>query len=270
MKFVNESKVREKREYLGDRQYTYDRPSKYLFIWSRLFQAVVSQAGTFMLTGKFHTQQSAIYKTEGGCNIPGIGDLVLAERTCYFDTYRRTKSSDNSEKRMAELISKIVLEWNPEDPIESMIKSAAERSGTTISDLKKALESMSGFNNPFSGNALASFFDWNPFSDPPIDREYDKWCRITFNKESPEKVDQNYADIDLGREYRDKINALIRKASPNSYQSALCCSPRRNDKGELSFWINTGRNTQIDGWKTELQIETFLRSDGILVDQPNR
>jgi len=268
MEFINESKkidVKEKHYYTGN-QYTFNRPSRYLFVWSRLFQTVISQAGTYVLTGKFHTQQAAIYKCEGGCTIAGFGDLVLSRNSCYFDTYTRDDKTKVATEIMTKLISEIVLNWKPDDPIDSMLHLAANFVNTTVPDLKSAIEKASNSSSPFGGNALADFFDWNPFSDAPVDREYEKWCRITFNKETPEKVDQNHSDIDLGRKLREKINEHIRKANPKDWTSAMSCSPRRDKEEKLIFWINTGRSTNIDGWKTEQQIQDFLKSDGKIID----
>lgn len=267
MEFINEAKeIKTDKDYYTGNYYTFNRPSRYLFVWSRLLQTVISQAGTFMLTGKFHTQQAAIYKCEGGCVIAGVGELVLSNHSCYFDTRSRDDEIKVATEKMAKLISEIVLNWKPGDPIDSMLHLAANFVNTTVPDLKAALEKAQSSGGPFGGNALADFFDWNPFSDAPIDREYEKWCRVTFNKETPEQVDQSHSDVDLGRKYRDRINEHIRKGNPGSWTSALCCSSRRNEKGELRFWINTGGSTNIDGWKTEEQIKGFLNSDGKIID----
>jgi hypothetical protein len=268
MDFVNESKEvsHSTKEYYTGNCYTFNKPSKYLFVWSRLFQTVISQAGTYLLTGKFHTQQAAIYKCEGGCVIAGVGELVLSNHSCYFDTYSRDKKTKVATEKMAMLISHIVLNWKPSDPVDSILHLASEFAGTTVPDLRAAIEKAGSSSSPFGGNALADFFDWNPFSDSPIDREYEKWCRVTISKEDPDKVDQSHCDIDLGKEYRKRINDHIKKANPNDWTTALCCSPRRDKEGKLIFWINTGRQTNIDGWKTEQDIQNFLKSDGKIID----
>jgi len=271
MKFTNESGVidpseRGKVSYRTGNYYSFNRPSKYLFVWSRLFQSVISQAGTYLLTGKFHKDQAAIYKSEGGCNIPGVGELVLSRSSCYFDSYRRDDKINTQMEKMAKLISYIILLWDPNKPGDSMIDLASEFIGVKSVSLRLALEGASSSANPFGGNALADFFNWNPFSDTPIDREYEKWCRVTFGGETSQHVDQSYYDIDLGREYRTKINQHIRKADSHCWTNAMSCSPRRSKEGKLSFWINTGRQTQIDGWKTEKEIQDFLKSDGKIID----
>src|SRR5690606_29250003 len=80
-KFTNTAKpiTDERREYLknlyrDDNFYGFDMVPKFLQLWGRLFQAVVSQAGTKMLTGKYHTGECGIYKYEGGCKIYGVGE----------------------------------------------------------------------------------------------------------------------------------------------------------------------------------------------------
>lgn len=281
--------------FRGPGNYSFDRVPKLLFAWSRLFQSVVSQGGTFLLTGSFHGFQCAIYKAEGGCRIAGVGDLVLGSTRCYFNYADRSKKTEKQTEAMADFISEIVLAWNPLDPIESMLNTAAKHLATNtkksllkphVDNLKKdglkgiaplqeaiklalrmALES-GREGGPFSGNALSDFFEWNPFSDAPVDRDYFRFCLVQFDGKTEEEVNQQFADEDLGKEYNERINSLIRKANPNSYSRTLCCSPKRSENGnELAFWINTGRSTQIDGWKTPEDIEAFLQSDGILVER---
>ena len=48
--------------------------------------------------------------------------------------------------------------------------------------------------------------------------------------------------------------------------SPMYCKGQKKDDGSINFWINTGRRTQIDGWKTQEEIEAFIRSDELLVD----
>lgn len=242
--------------------YTFDKPSPYLYVWSRLFQSVVSQAGTFLLTGKFHNRQCAIYKCEGGCNINGVGDLVLYDKSCHFD-YMRHKTCE--EEKMAKLISHIVLNWNPNEPIKSMITVASEFVKCEPNDMCVVLETSKG-GGVFGGDSLSSFFNYNPFSPPETDREYERYCLVKENGKSNDEVDKLFFDRDLGKSLLKKIQDKCRSNKHNNYTYPLCCSPHRNDKGELLFWINTGRFTQIDGWKTEEQINEFLKSDGLLVD----
>lgn len=118
MKFKNRAK-RIKKGFMGcpieNGMYGYDRPSKYLLRWGTLFQAVISQAGTYLLTGKFHRGQCGIYKAEGGCRIEGVGDLVLLNDRCQFDLYGRSEKILKDQEKLANLITHIVLKWDPED-----------------------------------------------------------------------------------------------------------------------------------------------------------
>jgi len=63
--------------------YGFRKPTNLLLVWSNPFQSLISQAGTYLLTGKFHDRQTGIFKCEGGCNIAGVGDLVLSNDYCY-------------------------------------------------------------------------------------------------------------------------------------------------------------------------------------------
>ena len=253
--------------YAGRNAYGYDQPSPYLFCWSRLFQIVISQAGTYLLTGKFHDHNYAIYKAEGGCNIPGFGELVLGDSGCYFDD-KRAPEFEEKAKQVAALITYIVLYWNPVDPVDSMLALAAEYIKVPMHDLKKAVEvSGRGGAGPFGGNCLSSFFRWNPFSEAPIDREYQKFCLINFDGKTEAEVDQKFADEDKGETLLARINEKIKSNPENPrFVDAMCCSPRRNEDGDFWFWINTGRRTVIDGPKTEQEIEEFLAGDGALND----
>lgn len=241
--------------------YGFKNTSKLLFVWSRLFQSIVSQAGTYLLTGKFHDKQCSIYKCEGGCAIPGEGDLVLTSRACYFDCFSN-KKSEQKAVHISKLITHIVLGWDPNDPINSMLKLASNYIKVTPEELNEAVK-ISSNGGVFGGNSLSAFFSWNPFSEAPIDREYERFCLIKISGKSEKEIDQKHADEDLGKEFLEKLIVKIKAAMPNSYLIPMCCSPNREGK-KVSFWINTGRDTQIDGWKTQKDIEDFLKSDGIL------
>ena len=265
MNFINESKPKEPDNHLGNNvpAYRYDKPSKYLFQWSRLFQIVISQAGSFLLSGRFHESECAIYKCEGGVRIEGFGDLVLGNDMCYFD-HSHDKNKSN-EIKLANLITHVVIHWNPMRPIDSMIYDAAFFVKCDVIKLHIAVEK-SRAGGVFGGDSLSDFFSWNPFSSTPIDRDYKRYCLITFNGKTPVEVDKEFAIIDLGKSLLKKINDKINTCNKNSYYSALCCSPRQFENDGLHFWINTGGQTQIDGWKTQKQIEEFLSSDGIILD----
>ena len=219
-----------------------------LMVWSRLFQAVISQAGTYLLTKKFHDGHFAIYKCEGGCRISGVGDLVLRRDRCNWD-YSAGKTLDKQRTKMADLISDVVLAWDPVNPIDSMLAAASKTAGCTLDELKKAVEVCTG-DNPFGGDSLTSFFDWNPFSKRPINRDYLRFCLVTFEKQTPEQVDQRYADEDLGENLMNRINK-------SGDIHVVCVAPERTPTG-LKFWVNSGQPTPIDGWKTEADLEQYL------------
>ncbi len=256
MNFENESRVvtPQKPGYYG-----FNRAPRLLFTWSSLFQRVISQAGTYLLTGKFHSQECSIYKTEGGCKIAGCGDLVLSDNMCYFDDGHQLEH----EKKLAALITAVVLTWDPNDPIESMLASAACHVNVPVEKLRKAIDASTN-GGLFGGNALADFFGWNPFSLPPHHREYLRFCLVKFDDKTEAEVNQQFSDEDLGKDLLCRINQTIKRVSTN-WNFAMCCRPRRNKNG-LVFWINTGRSTQIDGWKTQEELEAFIKSDGVLVD----
>jgi hypothetical protein len=251
--------------------YGFKNLTPYLFLWRRLFQGVISQAGTYILTNKFHDSDCGIYKCEGGCCIAGVGELVLSNRSCYFDSDHR-KETEKNIKIMADLITYIVLHWNPMLPTDSMLTSAVDfinsivdkNFNITLPKFKELMEKIQ-VGGAFSGDPLSTFFDHNPFATFPIDREYERYCLVNFSGKTNEEIDQQYADRDLGEDLLKKMIKKIKEADPNCYSFPLCCSPRRGRDG-LWFWINTGRQTQIDGGKTLEQIEEFLKSDGILKD----
>jgi hypothetical protein len=249
--------------YVGD--YGYNRPSPLLFNFSTLLQRVISQAGSFHFTKAFHDRECGIYKCEGGCMVEGGGELVLSSTCCYWDNRYRGEE-DESLKAMASLITKVVLEWDPMNPVTSMLETAAREAGCEVEDLRKAVfESRSG--SPFGGNSLSDFFRWNPFSEAPIDEAYERWCWVNVYGEDEAEVVQIQADRALGKALLKRVNERITRANPGRYLNAMCCLPRRMNDGSLAFWINTGRSTQIDGWKTQEEIEAFIASDGVLVDK---
>jgi len=274
MQFENECKrkVWTGSEYDYDRReerYQFDKPPRLLFFWSRLFQAVISQAGTFLLTGKYHTQDCGIYKCEGGCNMPGAGSLVLSSSGAYWDGYYcKGTSKEMAQRKMNALISEVALSWDPNNPIESMLTSAAAQvKGLTAEELKSAIEK-SRCGGAFGGDALSDFFSWNPFSKAPEDRDYLRFTRVQIGGEDPEVVEQSFRDKDLGHDLLQRVQEAVNKAHAGQgyHFNAMCCSPRRMDDGSLKFWINTGRRTQIDGWKTQAEIESFIASGEKLVD----
>ena len=104
------------------------------------------------------------------------------------------------------------------------------------------------------------------FSDAPENREYEQFCSVQFDGKTEKEVDTMFADRDLGKELHKKLREKVASNKTNGYASVLCCSPRRDAKNDLKFWINTGRSTNIDGWKSEEDINNFLNGDGKVVD----
>lgn len=264
MKFKNSAKPAPRVRWDGKEdltRYGYDKPSPHLQLWGTLLQAVISQSATYMLTGKFHTGQCGIYKCEGGCAVPGVGDLVLIHDYCYWDYNQSDKHLD----KVSSLITDIVLNWDPNDPIDSMLNTASSHIGCSVDELTKAIED-SSYGGVFGGNTLSDFFHRNPFGDANIDEKYERFCLMNFNGKSKEEVDQVFNDRKLGKTLYEKIRAKAKSNGKNGYLAPICCSPRRMNDGTLAFWINTGRSTQMDGWKTEEEIEEYLNGDGTLID----
>lgn len=263
MEFKNSSVRIEPKTWDGkptNTHFGYDKPSPYLYLWSRLLQSVISQAGTYMLTGKFHTQHCAIYKCEGGCTIVGVGELVLGKNYCYWNHNNEEQHID----KLCSLITEVVVNWNPNDPIESMLKSASDFIGCDKLMLRIAVEK-SDNGSVFGGDALSSFFNHNPSDSFKIDEDYERFCLVNFNEMTDKEVDQEFADRKLGETLLEKLQNKVRESNPNCWTIPMCCSPRRDSKG-LHFWINTGRSTNIDGWKTEKEINEYLNSDGKIID----
>lgn len=266
-KFKNTAKKVEPSERYRN-SYGFDKVPILLFQWSRLFQAMISQAGTYLLTGKFHNKQCGIYKCEGGCNIVGVGEFVPCGHGCYFDSYySQGRKKEEEAKKLSEIITAVVLGWDPNDPIESMLKVTADYIDVDSEELRKVVFG-SDIGSVFGGNSLSSFFDWNPFDDPPYNEAYRHFSMVEILGCDAKEVKQMFADEKLGKQLKEQINDKIREANPGMYLNAMCCSPRRNkEKDMLAFWINTGRSTQIDGLKTEDNIKAFLSSNGVLVDK---
>ena len=168
--------------------YKFDRPSPLLLTWGRLFQIIISQAGTWMLTGKFHNRQTGIYKAEGGINLPGIGELVLGQNVIYWDGMSEYGVTTEKKREMLGklqlLIMQVVLCWDPNDPIEVMLEQAALAAGCTKEELAKAVAST--HITPFNGNPLSDFFGWNS----PEVQKYRVWCEEQhFDERRAERAD---------------------------------------------------------------------------------
>lgn len=266
MKFKNDAK-----QFTSDRedhdryaQYRHTRPSKYLF---------VSQALTWKFTGKFHDREPGIYKCEGGCNIAGVGELVLHSSGVSWDSFyggaEKKLTMRDSLVVAADLIAQMTIFFDPEDPINSLLDTAANAVGCSAEGLREAVSKTSD-SMVFSGNALADFFNWNPFSKTPIDRPYFRYVLKRFGDQSDEEIDQKFADEDLGDSLLERMKERAKELSGGSYgPSPLCCSPSRTKEG-LRFWVNTGTFSQIDGWKTQEELEAWLASGTRLIRDFNK
>ncbi len=254
--FVNTAKPiqpKHSRSYLPNvcGYYGYDTPSPYLYTWSRLLQSVVSVTATKMLTDVWHDQHHAIYKCEGGCNVPGVGELVLIKDHCYWDYYSKL---EKQKQRCADLITAVVLKWDPENPVDSLIAAASEHIGEDIQELRAAIELGSSGAGPFGGDALSSFFDHNPFMKFQVDRKYLRFCHTKFNDMSPKQVTRLFKDKDLGDKLLNKLNET-RGQDRGFTRRFSSCSPKRQD-GKLQFWLNS---SALYGWFTEKQVREIIQ-----------
>jgi hypothetical protein len=257
--FKNTSNKKEAINWKGEIDpsfFGFDDIPRGLSLWARLFQCVVSQATTFKLKKEFHNfNDCGIHKYEGGCIVDGFEVVLLKER-CYINY----GTSKKTEAATASMVTEVVLGWDPMDPIESMLDVAAKASGCNKDSLSEVINK-TGRNNPFSANPLTRFFDMS-FSGPKEDREYERFCLETITATPKEKIDQMFSDRDLGTELLEKLQNKAR--SIGSLYIPLCCSPKR-EGDNLSFWINTGSNTNIDKWRTEEEIRGFINDHNLII-----
>jgi hypothetical protein len=241
--------------------YGYDFPSPYLLAWTKLLQSTVFQAGTYLLTKKFHDHQTGIFKAEGGCNIAGVGELGLGPRSCYFNHDNRPVATNNAAK-LAKLITKIILEWNPMDPVKTMLESAADGAGCIVDELTQAVMGSATHQvNPFNGNAISYFFDWN--LRPTLDRKYLRYAMIEFGGKTAKQVDQGFADDDYSESVTKRLQEAYRTRNGGSWSSKFwphSVKIKREGK-ELKLFINCAHKCNIDGWRTKEEVENFLKSN---------
>jgi hypothetical protein len=249
---------------------------KLLRAWNREFQALVT-----ITLSKLHNQGKhlpswkeqtvGIFKYEGGCAIMGVGSLVLGNRSAYYENGKDSTKAN-------ELISKMVVEWDPMNPVETLVRSCGDflvnEMGVTgeskkvdvYRHLHEDLRDARSQGGPFSADPLRTFFEYT-LGDPETLSSYIDHCLIKYEGWTQERVDQKNGDKKLGEELLALMNRKCQIDNGGGYGlSPLCCSPRRFDDGTLNFWINTGRSTQIDGWKTEEQIRDWVKNGGPLVD----
>jgi hypothetical protein len=167
MTFVNTAQRTDRRtgRMATDGAYGYDIPSVHLFPWNRVLQLVLSQAGTHLLTKQFHYDPPGIHKSEGGINLPGLGDLVLYADSCEFEGRYHGRPDETPKHplyRLAGLITNVVLAWDPNDPIESLIMQAAININCETKKLREVVlgqghSTARSYLTP--GDPLRAFFD---------------------------------------------------------------------------------------------------------------
>jgi hypothetical protein len=286
VKFTNDAKPitldsyrleRDKSPQWQGGSYGYDRPSKYLFQWSRLLQNVLSQVLTKTFGAGYHTQSPAIYKCEGGLNIPGAGELVLHSQYCSWDGYYGPRVAKADAGFAAEVITQVVLGWNPMDPVQSLITIALEATGikekgVNKNEDKELAEHLIANGKKygqiwavFGGNALADFFDWNPFSKAPIDRPYERWCltHSVYSSQEPQmtdaEVDQMWADEDKTDELREFINAASEKKHGQFHSRRVIGIKHERKDDQVRYYINMGHSHyKLQGWHDEKEIRDLV------------
>lgn len=235
--------------------YAYDEASPYLRVWSRLFQKVVSQSGTYLLTRQFHTRGAAIHVAEGGVLIADVGELVLHRAYCTWASYTgKLEQRAHPLYRLSGLITAIVLGWHPQDPIETLLRAAAVNVNVEVKRLREAVERET--QNLFGGDSLWSF--WGDRRSEAPDQEYWRWCMLHVERKPVAEVDQFFEDRRLGFLLKEQLEAKLRATGRHCYVYA--CSPQRED-GVLKFWVNTSRETEIAGWQTHDQLQQFLAKE---------
>ena len=138
-----------------------------------LLQAILSQAGSFLLTGMFHNHWTfTIGKAEGGFIIPGRGEFIPARNCIAMDPPSRRNHSLTADAdcfKLTNLLTAIVLDWNPARHENSMYEVAAAHVGTTPEALRKAVEDNRDYQMRIAcllkgqsfGDPISYFFDWN-------------------------------------------------------------------------------------------------------------
>lgn len=251
-------------EWLRDRPglYRHQDLSPHLYVFSRFLQTLFSQAGTLLFTGETHTTEPGIHKTEGGIKIYGVGDVVLGRDSCSFDY-----SEMYPEKcaTLARLISRVVIEFQPMDPLASMVKAATKFLFEEKPDLGTpeqiegkliaACTRKNGMISFLQADSLYDFFrDLHDVGDRQgflrSIRPYRRHVRLEIAKEKLEDIERDFADQDLGW----KLEEQFRQRLKGTRHYMFAVAPRRRD-GKLTFWVNS---TIGYGTVTEAQIHKLL------------
>ena len=157
-----------------------------------LFQAILSQAGAYLLTGGFHDFWNfTVGKAEGGFIIPGRGEFIPTSDCMAMDPPSRRRfhaTADMDCEKLAALLTCIVRKWDPARHEDSMYEVAAKHVGTTPEALRAAVEGNSSYRmriyclsrGTAFGEPISYFFGWN--SGVPYDAEYrDYWLSSSSN-----------------------------------------------------------------------------------------
>ena len=158
------------------------------------------------------------------------------------------------QNKLSSLISKIVIGWDPENPIESLLELASSGAGCTKEELRKAIEETK--DSPFGGDALSSFFNWNPFSKYPIDKDYEMYCLTKFEGKTKQEVKQLWKDKETVEKLENGISEKLRKTNGYGYVN---CKYLRNTEG-IKFMISTSYELPFSGWQDKKVIEAFIKA----------
>ena len=233
--------------------YKFKNLSPLMYCWSRFFQTLLSMSCSKMVSGEWRLDNHSIYKCEGGIAVSGLGDVVLCPDRVYLDGcgHPEKEKSKADLQRVQELISKIVLEWDPMDPLGSMFNSVGAFLNVPVKEVKEAFGKCSS-PGMFGGDSLSYFFNHNPFGKFKIDRDYLRYCLTKISGKTDEFVDEKFASEDLGDRLLDELNNEARKH--RSYGGFLCASPKKLNNG-ISFWLNDGT---YYGWHTEQEVMDLI------------
>lgn len=233
--------------------YRFKNISPYLYNWSRFLQILLSMSSSKMTNGEWRLKDHAIYKCEGGIRVDGIGDVVLCPDHLYADYSRDPNEEMKGKiKRVQELVSKIVLNWDPMNPPESIFKITSEHIGVSIEEVKQAFEKCESIG-VFGGDSLSYLFNHNPFMKFKVDREYIRYCLVNFASKGESEVDDMFAIEDLSEKLLKDLNATAKKYENGLF---LCASPKEFKDGTIHFWLNTG---VYYGWHTEDEILQLIQ-----------
>lgn len=234
--------------------YRFRNISPYLYNWSRFLQVLLSMACSKMINGEWRLKDHAIYKCEGGIRVSGIGEVVLCPDYLYAD-YSRNPDKETKEKikKVQELVSKIILNWDPMSPSESMFKITSEHIGVPVEEVKQAFEKCES-PRAFGGDSLSYLFNHNPFGKFKVDRDYIRYCLVNFASKGEAEVDDMFSVEDLSEKLLKDLNAAVRKYK--QYGCFLCASPKEFNDGTINFWLNDGI---YYGWHTEDEILQLIQ-----------